>query len=216
MGEFGDYLKQVRQAKGMTINQLAMYSKISSAQLSRIENGKRGVPKPATIKKLSDALKVPYELLMGKAGYIIKDAHPSYDFDQIHQLVRIPLLGQITADKPILAEEHIARWETLPIPNRYQQGEIFAIYIKGDHMTGSRIYPGDLAIVRIQPQVENGEIAVVNVNGENATLKRVKQINEHLILYADNPKYEPNIIERNRVRICGKVIHVIFNPNETK
>ncbi len=70
MSEFGEYIKKVRESKDMTLNQVAIYSDISAAQLSRIENGKRGVPKPATIEKLAKALKINYEDLMVKAGYI--------------------------------------------------------------------------------------------------------------------------------------------------
>jgi len=70
MQEFATYLKKIREAKGMTVNQLAMYSGISAAQLSRMENGKRGVPKPATLRKLADALKIEYTELMKMAGYL--------------------------------------------------------------------------------------------------------------------------------------------------
>lgn len=70
MIEFGEYIKKLRESKDMTLNQVAMYSDISAAQLSRIENGKRGIPKPATIEKLAKALKVDYEELMSKAGYL--------------------------------------------------------------------------------------------------------------------------------------------------
>lgn len=70
MSSFGDYVKQIRESKGLTLNQTAMYSGISAAQLSRIENGKRGTPKPPTIKALSEALKIDYDELMKVAGYI--------------------------------------------------------------------------------------------------------------------------------------------------
>lgn len=70
MSEFGAYIKKIRESKGLTLNQVALYSEISAAQLSRIETGKRGVPKPNTIKKISDALKVDYDELMKVAGYL--------------------------------------------------------------------------------------------------------------------------------------------------
>ncbi|WP_304512084.1 helix-turn-helix domain-containing protein [Anoxybacillus sp. LAT_26] len=68
--QFGSYVRALREKKGFTVNQLALYSGVSSAQISRIENGLRGVPKPETIKKLSEALGHPYEDLMQAAGYI--------------------------------------------------------------------------------------------------------------------------------------------------
>lgn len=68
--EFGKYLKSVRESRGASINQLALYSGVSAAQISRIETGTRGVPKADTIQKLSDALKVPYEEMMKAAGHL--------------------------------------------------------------------------------------------------------------------------------------------------
>lgn len=70
MESFGKQLRTLREKRHLTVNQLATYSGVSAAGISRIENGKRGVPKPATIKKLADALKIPYEELMQTAGYI--------------------------------------------------------------------------------------------------------------------------------------------------
>lgn len=70
MSEFGDYIKKIREDKDLTLNQVALYSDISAAQLSRIETGKRGVPKPATIKKIADALKEDYDFLMWIAGHV--------------------------------------------------------------------------------------------------------------------------------------------------
>ncbi|BBU40725.1 hypothetical protein APP_30170 [Aeribacillus pallidus] len=68
--QFGSFIRALRKKKGFTVNQLALYSGVSSAQISRIENGLRGVPKPETIKKLSEALGHPYKDLMQAAGYI--------------------------------------------------------------------------------------------------------------------------------------------------
>lgn len=68
--DFGRYLKEKRLKKGYTINQLALYSGMSSAQLSRIENGKRGVPKAENIQKIASALSVPHEEMMEVAGYL--------------------------------------------------------------------------------------------------------------------------------------------------
>jgi transcriptional regulator with XRE-family HTH domain len=68
--DFGLYLKEVRERKGISVNQLALESGISNAQISRIENGLRGIPKPDTIRKLADALKVTYEEMMDKAGHM--------------------------------------------------------------------------------------------------------------------------------------------------
>jgi transcriptional regulator with XRE-family HTH domain len=67
---FGEDLRRIRESRSLTVNQLALYSNISAATISRIENGKRGAPKPHNIEKLSEALKYPYEDLMRLAGYL--------------------------------------------------------------------------------------------------------------------------------------------------
>lgn len=68
--DFGDELKRIRESRGMTVNQLAMYSEVSSATISRVENKKRGIPRPKYIRKLADALKYPYDDLMRLAGHL--------------------------------------------------------------------------------------------------------------------------------------------------
>lgn len=72
---FGWYLKQLREKRGWSMNQLAQAAEISGSQISRIESGLRGVPKPQTIRKIADALDGSYEELMKQAGYL-EDEHP--------------------------------------------------------------------------------------------------------------------------------------------
>lgn len=67
---FGDELKKIRESKGMTVNQLAMYSGVSAASISRYETGDRGIPKPPTIEKLAKGLRIDYDVLMNMAGYM--------------------------------------------------------------------------------------------------------------------------------------------------
>jgi transcriptional regulator with XRE-family HTH domain len=71
-------MKQLREQQGFSINQLAEAAGISNSQISRIENGVRGVPKPATIRKIADALAVPYTDMMKQAGYIETGSEEAY------------------------------------------------------------------------------------------------------------------------------------------
>jgi HTH-type transcriptional regulator, competence development regulator len=70
--EIGAYIKKVRESKNLGVNQLATYAGVSGAQISRIESGERKNPKPETLAKLAKALKVDYDELMSKAGYLNK------------------------------------------------------------------------------------------------------------------------------------------------
>lgn len=67
--EFGKYLSNLRKNRSLTVNQLAVYSGVSAALISRVENGKRGIPKPETLSKLAEVLNVPTAQLLSAAGY---------------------------------------------------------------------------------------------------------------------------------------------------
>jgi len=91
----GEYIKKIREEKGLSINQLALYSDVSAAHISRIERGLRE-PSPEILKKLSQALKVPYEELMAAAGYL----------DEIEQnnIVAEQKIAEAISDDPELLE----------------------------------------------------------------------------------------------------------------
>ncbi|KAA0547544.1 helix-turn-helix domain-containing protein [Bacillus sp. BGMRC 2118] len=131
----------------------------------------------------------------------------------VTSVLNIPVLGFIAAGQPILAEEHILDYINIPNPGNFKEGDLFILIVKGDSMTGSRIYEGDKVVVKIQPEVENGEIAVVNVDGDNATLKKVKRYDDGSIwLISTNQNYAPIPLNNKSARIIGKVIQVIFEP----
>ena len=74
----------------------------------------------------------------------------------------------------------------------------------------ARIFDGDIVYIRQQDEVESGEIAAVLIDGTEATLKRVRIFEDHIILEPENPMYKPLVFwgdEMNRVRIIGKATH---------
>lgn len=128
-------------------------------------------------------------------------------------LIKVPVLGYIAAGAPILADDHIEEWTEIPNMWNLKPGKAIVLKVKGDSMIGSRIYEGDKVVVKLQSDVENGEIAVVNINGDEATLKRVKKTEDgQVILYPDNPKYSPTFITNENSRVIGKVVQVMFEP----
>src|SRR4051812_2648130 len=87
------------------------------------------------------------------------------------QVIEVPILGRIQAGLPVLAEEHLEG--TLPLPREWARDDkVFILRVKGDSMKEAHILPGDLAVVRQQPNAENGEIVVARVHKADATLKR--------------------------------------------
>lgn len=131
---------------------------------------------------------------------------PSTYAKRVTGLVKIPVLGTITCGDPILAEENFEEYRE-EISDLLPTGNLFYLRTKGDSMAPT-IPNNSYVLIKEQAEVENGEIAAVLVNGdEEATLKRVKKIGDEILLYPDNNKYEPILVnEENPARIVGKAI----------
>jgi len=125
------------------------------------------------------------------------------------QVVEVPVLGRIAAGKPLLAAEQVE--DTLALPRAWARGEeVFLLKVTGESMA-PMILAGDLVMVRMQPRVAKGEIAVVLV-GEEATVKRVFEEAGGLVLKGDNPDFPPLRFSpgeaENMVQILGKVVGI--------
>ena len=123
----------------------------------------------------------------------------------------VPVLGHVAAGIPIEAVEDILDYEEIS-QAMASQGEHFALKIKGDSME-PRIKDGDVVIVRKQDHADNGDIAVVLVNGDEATVKRIKKRPAGLLLSPFNPSYEPMLysnedIAKLPVTILGRVVEL--------
>jgi len=129
---------------------------------------------------------------------------------QIHtsdRVSEVPIVGQVQAGLPVLAEENLEG--TLPLPRDWTgHDKVFLLRVKGDSMEDAHILPGDLALVRQQPTAENGEIVVARVNQCDATLKRFYLRANRVILKAENPKYDPIEATGDEVQVIGKLIGV--------
>ena len=124
---------------------------------------------------------------------------------------RIPILGRISAGLPLYAEQHI---EGYTLTDLNGGAEYFALRVSGDSMNAARMQDGDLLIVRRQETVENGEVAVVMVGDEDATVKRFYATGSTVTLMpqSTNPEHQPQIYdaEKIRIRIIGRVVKVEF------
>lgn len=116
--------------------------------------------------------------------------------------VSVPLLGRVAAGIPITAVENLEGYVAY-IPRYGENGELFALKIKGDSMTGAGILNEDIVIVEKTPEVQNGEIAVALIEDE-ATVKTFFREKGHIRLQPENPDYEP-IIVKDAV-ILGRVL----------
>lgn len=202
---FAKRLKAERTARGLTQEALSKMIGLSIGTLSGYERNYRE-PDFETVTKLSNILGVSVDYLLGVSD--IRNPLPSNAYP-VGDTVKIPVVGVIRAGEPILVAENIIGYEVVE-KDAAKNGEYFYLKVAGDSMIGARIHDGDLVLVRRQDDVDDGEIAVVLLDCEEATLKKIYRQNGQVILQAENPKYPPRVIKRGDVRIIGKVTEVKF------
>ncbi len=123
---------------------------------------------------------------------------------QRRNAVAVPIVGNVAAGAPILAEQNIED-HVLLSPELAQDG-FFLLRVRGDSMVNAGILDGDLVLVRPQQEAPNGSIVVALVDND-ATVKRIERGNGHVKLIAENPAYEP--IVTSNVSLVGVVRGVI-------
>lgn len=198
-----ELLKNKRKELNLTMKQVADFVGVSEATVSRWESGNIANMGRDKIALLSQILKITPGAIAGYDSY-------QREFNR-KSGVKIPVLGLVRAGIPMDAVEYIIDYEEIS-EDMARQGEFFALQIKGDSME-PKISDGDVVIVRKQPDIENGEIAIVLVNGDEATIKKVQKFNGGINLIPSNPAYDVMTfsneqIEKLPVRILGKVVEL--------
>lgn len=117
---------------------------------------------------------------------------------------RVPVLGDVAAGSPILAQECIDDYISFDTQGR--DGEFFALRVRGESMLNAGILPGDLVVVHRQPTAQNGEIVVALLEDE-ATVKRLSRRGGEVWLLPENENYRP--IDGRYASILGKVAAVL-------
>lgn len=157
------------------------------------------------INEIAKRLNVTVSWLMGEDSQEI--TVPSIGTPYNPVIHKIPILGRIAAGLPLYAEEHI---EGYTYTEHNGGAEYFALRVKGDSMNAALINDGSLIIVRRQPEVENGQIAVVRVEKDDATVKRFRQDGDtvQLIPQSYNPTHQTQIydLKNTNIEIIGKVV----------
>ncbi len=192
-------IKQLRKQKKITQDTLAIQLGVSRSTIAMYEIG-ASEPDFDTLMRLSKILDSDPLYVM---GLTTKNT-------SINEGVKIPVLGHIPAGIPIAAIQDVLDYEEISA-DMASTGEFFALKVKGTSMT-PEITDGEIAIVRQQADANSGDICVVMVNGDDATLKRIKKSEQGLTLIPTNtieftPTFYTNEeIEKLPVRIIGKVV----------
>lgn len=190
----GKNLRRMMYEKNITQAQMSRELNIGKTTLSTWMNGQR-MPRMDKIDMLCRYLNCKRSDLMDSGKNTPAPVR------------RIPVLGRVAAGIPIEMIEDVFDWEE--IDGSYV-GEFFGLKVKGDSMS-PRIMEGDVLIVRSQPDAESGDIVVAQVNGNEATCKRLLKHSGGLSLISLNPAYPPmNFseaeIDKLPVSIIGKVV----------
>ena len=198
-------IKEYRKLKRMTQKELGEKIGVKHNTVSGYENG-TNEPEQDILFKIAAALDVS-----------INDLFPETRSDTTNirrrkKGVRIPVLGYVVAGIPIEAIEDIIDYEEID-EELARTGDFFALQVRGESMEPV-LYEDDVVIVRKQPTADTGDIAIILINGDEATIKKIKRERDGVMLIGYNTSvYEPHFysneeIENLPVQILGKVIEL--------
>lgn len=199
---FSNNLKVQRKRAGLTQVELANKLHVANGTVAMWETGKRE-PNFETIQKIAELFNVTVDDLIGSSREGIAPSKKKG--------VKIPVLGRVAAGIPITAVEEVLDYEEIE-ESLAKTGDFYGLQIRGTSME-PKFSEGDVVIVRQQNDVESGEIAIVLVNGDDATCKRVVKHENGLSLISLNPSFPPKFftdqeVEQLPVRIIGRVMEL--------
>ena len=198
------------------------YGKISDKQREILEFMKNEILNkgyPPTVRDICEAVNLKSTSsvhshldTLEKNGYIHRDPTKPRAIEIIddnfnltrREVVNVPLIGQVAAGEPILAEENIENY--FPVPSEYMPNEqSFMLKVKGESMINIGIYDGDNILVKEQNTAKNGDIVVALID-DSSTVKTFYKENGHIRLQPENDTMDPIIVDD--CTILGKVFGV--------
>lgn len=203
--EMKDKIKYLRESQHLTLEDIGNAVGVGKSTVRKWETGDIANMRRDKIAKLAAALHTTPAYLMGWSDDPLGASTSTSG-------VKIPVLGDVAAGIPIEAVQNVIDFEEIDVALA-ATGEFFALRLKGNSME-PRMYEGDVVIVRKQDDANTGDTAVVLVNGDSATVKRIKKLDDgSLLLISNNPSYDPRHfspaeIRDLPVRIIGKVVEL--------
>ena len=205
--KIGDKIRMLRKQKGLTQTELGEKLGVKTNAVSKWECGRVEDIPMSKVKAMSVLFDVTPSFLIDDEQ-LPSNATPL----DVHSFHRIPILGRIAAGLPLYAEQNI---EGYTLTDLNGGAEYFALRVKGDSMNAARIQEGDVLIVRRQEEVENGEVAIVMVGDDDATVKRFYSTGNTVTLMpqSTNPKHQAQMydLRKTKIKVLGKVVKVEFS-----
>lgn len=208
MRTLGSRIKGLREQHRLSQKELANILNVNGSTLSQYESDKR-VPSDDIKLKIAQYFGVTTDYLLGN-----EETNPSNEQEEASEYIKIPVLGLVKAGLPSDAIEEILDWEEIPKDWLRGGKEYFALEISGDSMT-PRMEAGDVIVVQKQSWCDkSGDVMVVRVNGDEATVKKVLlQDNGILLVAYNNSEYPPIFYSKKDIKelpveYIGKVVEL--------
>lgn len=141
----------------------------------------------------------------------LREARPAPTPPREAATEEVPLIGRIAAGTPIEALQNPLSQVAVPHLMMSSGSEHFALEVKGDSMVDAGIHDGDIVVIQKQATAQNGDVVVALVDGEEATLKRLRKGGGAIALEAANPAYETRVYGADRVEIQGRLVGLMRN-----
>ncbi|MCI2802321.1 XRE family transcriptional regulator [Staphylococcus pettenkoferi] len=195
-------IKTTLNEQNMSLSELARRVGMAKSAVSRYLNLTRDFPLNRA-EDFATALHISTEYLLG-----FNDSEHKQPQIETLPVKKIPVVSQISAGLPIYSEENLIDYTYIATKNLSVDKELFGLKVSGDSMD-KEFRDGDVVIVEKDAVVENGQIAVVQINGYNATVKRVRYEKDRIILIpeSNNPAHYPQVYSQDdEVKIIGRVV----------
>lgn len=206
--KLGQRLKYARDdVRHMSLQDVADASGVARSTVQRYEAGKIQKIKLPVIESFARVLNVNPDWLACKSDDMEVPQKQQLPSDAIlyepGPTVLIPLVGVVNCGIPLFADDNIEDYILTDKKDVLTGETYFWLKAKGDSMINVGIHDGDLLFIRQQSDVDSGDIAVVSVNGDDATLKRVIKKENSLVLQPENPAHETKIYVGSEIdNIC--------------
>lgn len=205
--EVVERIERLCSEKGVDVKTMLLECQLSRSTVDNMKKGSK--PSIDKIQPIAEYFGVTVDYLIGNSPV----RHGSMDISKIDlqaELRPVPIVGNVAAGYSALAETNIIGY--MPVEEEFlNDGYEYAwLRVKGDSMFPT-IQEGDLVLVRLQQEVESGDLAVVIVDEEDGLIKRVKYSTNSVTLISDNPEYEDRVFKRkdmNRITIWGVPVEI--------
>lgn len=192
---FGEKLRALRKKNNMTQVDLAKALDLDKSSIAKYESAGI-IPSVDTLQKIASLFKVSIDYLLNAQLY------------DINNIVNVEIIGTVVAGR-----DGIAMYEFLGVSqaiNINDKEEYKYLKVRGESMS-PQIMEGDLALVRLQSDVDSGDLAVVIIDGEEGVIKKVQKTENSISLISFNPMYETRVFvgkDMEKIMIFGKVVKV--------